>query len=63
MNITLRDSRALIATIRHDCKAGNIERARKWAGEFMVGDWTQATPAQLEQACTAIESKLDEAGL
>lgn len=59
----LRDARALIATIRFDLKAGNIERARRWAGEAIEGRWDQATPKQLEDACQQIEGKLDEMGL
>jgi hypothetical protein len=59
----MRDSRGVIAAIRHDVKAGNIDRARRWAGELLEGRWSEATPAQLEQACTAIEDKLSEAGM
>lgn len=63
MGMKLRDARALIATIRFDLKAGNLERARRWANEGIEGRWSDATPAQLEQACQAIEGKLDEMGM
>ena len=63
MSMKLRDARALIATIRFDLKAGNLERARRWAGEGIEGRWDRATPAELEQACQQIETKLDEMGM
>jgi hypothetical protein len=63
MSMKLQDARALIATIRFDVRAGNLERARRWANEAIEGRWDEATPAQLEQACKAIEAKLEEAGL
>lgn len=63
MTMKLRDARALIATIRFDLKAGNLERARRWANEGIEGRWDQATPKELEQACCAIEAKLDEMGM
>lgn len=63
MGMKLRDARALIATIRFDLKAGNLERARRWAAEGIEGRWDRATPAQLEQACDAISGKLDEMGM
>lgn len=59
----LGDGRALIATIRFDLRAGNIERARRWANEAIDGRWDDATPWHLEQACLAIEAKLEEMGL
>ena len=59
----LNDSRAVIATIRFDLRAGNIERARRWANEAIDGRWDEATPKELESACKAIEAKLEEAGL
>lgn len=63
MSMKLQDGRALIATIRFDVKAGNLERARRWAAEAIEGQWDEASPAQLEHACQAIESKLEEMGL
>jgi hypothetical protein len=63
MSMKLGDARALIATIRFDVKAGNIERARRWANEAIEGRWDEASPAQLEHACKAIEAKLEEMGL
>lgn len=63
MTVKLRDSRGVVAAIRHDVKAGNIERARRWAGELFEGRWSEASPAAIEQACTAVESKLDEMGM
>lgn len=59
----LGDARALIATIRFDVKAGNLERARRWANEAIEGRWDEASPKQLEDACVAIETKLEEMGL
>lgn len=63
MTMKLGDARALVATIRFDVRAGNIERARRWAKEAIDGRWDDAGPAQLEQACVAIEVKLEEMGL
>jgi len=59
MSIKLRDTRGVIAAIRHDLKAGNIERARRWTGEMVEGRWDQATPQEMEAACTAIEAKME----
>jgi len=61
--ITLRDSRGVIAAIRHDLRAGNIERARRFTTELCEGRWGAATPAQIEHVCTAVEEKLDEMGM
>lgn len=67
MTMKLGDGRALIATIRFDVKAGNLERARRWAAEaFEPVDgvpWSEASPKQLENACLAIEVKLEDMGL
>lgn len=67
MSMKLGDGRALIATIRFDLRAGNLERARRWANEaFEPVDgvpWSEANPAQLEAACLAVEAKLEEMGL
>jgi len=67
MTMKLGDGRALIATIRFDVRAGNLELARRWANEaFDPVDgvpWSEVTPKQLETACLAIEVKLEEMGL
>ncbi len=61
--IKARDSRGVIAAIRHDMRTGNIDRARRFAAELMDGNWTSATPREIEPALQAIEVRLDEAGL
>lgn len=63
MTIKVRDSRGVIAAIRHDMRAGNIDRARRFAAELMDGNWTQARPQDIEVGLKAIEVKLDEMGL
>lgn len=63
MSIKVRDSRGVIAAIRHDLRAGNIERARRFAAELMDGRWSDATPQQIEIHIQAVEAKLTEAGL
>jgi len=63
VTIALRDTRGVIAAIRHDLKAGNISRARRWTSEMVEGRWDEATPQQIEAACTAIEARMDETGM
>jgi len=63
VTIKLQDSRGMIAAIRHDCRAGNLPRARRWMAEMAHGCWDESTPEQLELACVAVEVKLEECGL
>lgn len=59
--MTAEQSRAAIATIRHDLKSGNLEHARRVAALCMefegVNVW-EATPRQLKYACCQIEEAL-----
>ena len=63
MSTTPHATRDVLAAIRHDVRTGNLERARRWLGDIAHGQWDEASPAVLEQACCAIEVKLEEAGL
>jgi hypothetical protein len=63
VTVKARDTRGMIAAIRHDLKAGNLERARRWMGELADGYWRGSSPKQLEAACTEIESLLEGTGL
>ena len=55
------DARAMIATIRHDARTGNLDKARRLAHELFDGRWDEASPVELENACLLVEAKLDEA--
>lgn len=57
-------TRAMIATIKHDLRAGNHEKARRHLGELVnwPGDPQQATTAQVLEAIAGIEVKLAETG-
>ena len=65
MSVKPRDTRNVIAAIRHDLRAGNIERAQRWFREICEydGDVAKASPAEIEMCCKAIETKLDEADI
>jgi hypothetical protein len=55
-------TRAYIATIRHDLRVGNHEHARRLLGELVnwPGDPQRATTAQVQEALAGIEAKLQE---
>ena len=61
--MTPADTRAVTATIRHDVKSGNLEHARRCAARIFEGDWSSASPDQLEQMCLMVEGKLNAAGV
>jgi hypothetical protein len=59
----LSQSRAMVATIRYDIRAGNGVHARRVANELFEGDWTHSSDLALMRAIQAIEVKLDEMGM
>lgn len=61
--LPVNQHRAVIATIRHDLKAGNLEKARKLAGKIIEGPVQEMTPAMLHEVIANIEVELDKADL
>lgn len=59
----LNQSRAMVATIKHDLKAGNAEHARRIASELLEGDWSRRSDRAILKALNDIETKLDEMGM